>query len=495
MFWTLVQKELKQVIQSPKFITTFLTCSVLILLSIYSGIKEFNTALDKYNTAVNLNINSMENSRSYDGLENKLFRQPSPLQIFSSGVNNDIGRYSSISNYNLTALKSSYYSEDTIFAVFRYMDLTFIFSTVLSLFAILFTYNAINGEKEGGTLKLIFSNSIPRATFIGAKFLGSWFALVVPISIPILLGILMLVLFNVPVTSSNWSAILLHIIISIVYFTFFIILGIFISAVTKKSSTSFLILLVTWISLVFIIPRVSTMTAGQIVRVPSIAEIKSIQASYEKEQWEKHYDKLREIWEQRNSVMANMTEEEKKEYADNNNWNWMQEDEKLHNSVSENIKNYSEKLNDDLRNKKGEMARLALTFSRLSPVSSYLLAAMNIGQTNIEQKPEIESSMNDYKRDFVAFTEKKQSESGGFGGIQITMSTEGGMQITDGRSSTKLDLSEMPQYTAPKYNTAKVLGSTFIDIGLLVVYSIILFGLSLWFFLNSAWSKNDNWMK
>ncbi len=483
MFWTLVQKELMQIIQSPKFITTFLTCSVLILLSVYSGIKEFNTALNKYNTAVNLNTNSMESSRSYDGLENKLFREPSPLQIFSSGVNNDIGRFSSISNYDLTTLQSSYYSEDPIFAVFRYMDLTFIFSTVLSLFAILFTYNSINGEKEGGTLKLIFSNSIPRANFIGAKFLGSWFALVIPISIPILLGILMLMLFNVPVTSSNWSAILMHISISFGYFTFFIILGIFVSSITKQSSTSFLVLLAIWISLVFILPRVSTMTAGQIVRVPSLAEIKGIQANYEKEEWQTHYNKLGEIWEERNSVLSNMSENEKEEYKDNNNWNWMQEEDELRSGVLESIKNYSEKLNDNLRNKKSEMERLALTLSRFSPVSSYLLAAMNIGQTNIEQKSEIESRMNDYKNDFVTFTKKKQAESGGFGGIQIKMSTESGLQITDGRSSTKLDLSEMPQYTASKYNTAQVFRNTFIDIGLLVVYSIILFGISFMVFL------------
>ncbi len=483
MFWTLVQKELKQIIQSPKFITTFLTCSILILLSFYSGIKEYNTAVNKYNTAVNLNKNSMESSRSYDGLDNQIFRKPSPLQIFSSGVNNDIGRYANVSNYDLSTLKSSYYSEDPIFAVFRYMDLTFIFSTVLSLFAILFTYNAINGEKEGGTLKLIFSNSIPRANFIGAKFLGSWFALVIPISIPILLGILMLMLFNISLDSSNWSAILLYITISIGYFTFFIILGIFISSVTKQSSTSFLVLLAIWISLVFILPRVSTMTAGQIVQVPSVAEIKGIQASFEKEEWRNHYDRLGDIWQQRNSIMSVMTEAEKEEYKENNNWNWMMEEDELRSSVLETIKNYSEKLNDDMRNKKSEMERLALTLSRFSPVSSYLLAAMNIGQTNIGQKSKVENSINDYKNDFVEFTKKKQAESGGMGGIQIKMSTESGLQITDGRSSTKLDLSEMPQYTTPKYNAAKVFGNTFIDIGLLAVYSIILFGISFMVFL------------
>src|ERR1051325_11113052 len=67
----------------------------------------------------------------------------------------------------------SRFNEVPIFAIFRFLDLDFIFQIVLSLFAILFAYDAINGEKERGTLRLSFANPIPRHTYILGKLGGA----------------------------------------------------------------------------------------------------------------------------------------------------------------------------------------------------------------------------------------------------------------------------------------------------------------------------------
>ncbi|MEE8583230.1 MAG: ABC transporter permease subunit [Acidobacteriota bacterium] len=63
---------------------------------------------------------------------------------------------------------------------------------VLSLFAILFAYNAVSGEKEQGTLRLSFSNAVPRDSYILGKAAGSFLALAIPLLILILLGCLLL---------------------------------------------------------------------------------------------------------------------------------------------------------------------------------------------------------------------------------------------------------------------------------------------------------------
>ena len=131
------------------------------------------------------------------------YRQPDPLQIFVSGVNNDVGRFSNVNREHGVKLQNSSYSDDPIFAVFRNIDFTFIITIVLSLFAIMFTYNSINGEKEEGTLRLVFSNSISRAEFIGSKIVGSWLGLVVPLLIPILMSFLFILILNVDFRSSD----------------------------------------------------------------------------------------------------------------------------------------------------------------------------------------------------------------------------------------------------------------------------------------------------
>ena len=76
------------------------------------------------------------------------------MQVFSSGIHNDVGRVSDISSWREIKLQQSNYSDNSLFALFRFIDFTFIVQVVLSLFAILFTYDAINGGPEGdGTFK------------------------------------------------------------------------------------------------------------------------------------------------------------------------------------------------------------------------------------------------------------------------------------------------------------------------------------------------------
>ena len=111
----------------------------------------------------------------------------------------------------------------------------------------------------------MFSNPVPRFHFVLAKVIGSWLGLIIPILIPVLIAMLMLVLYRIPFTAFHWTAFFSFLGISLVYFTFFIILGVFVSTITKKSVISFLVLLVVWVFFVLIFPRVGVMAAGKIV--------------------------------------------------------------------------------------------------------------------------------------------------------------------------------------------------------------------------------------
>jgi len=292
MFTTLIEKELKTIILGPKFIETFAVCSVLILLSIFIGIQEYHTAVKSYEAGTQLVDQEMQEKTSWMGLNSRVFRKPDPMQVFVSGVNNDVGRFSNIRSTETVKLTNSIYSDDPIFAAFRFIDLSFIVQVILSLFAILFTYDAINGERERGTLGLTFSNAVPRFQYILTKFIGSWLGLVVPILIPILIGFLLVIAFGVPLTTDHWARMLIFLGASILYFTFFIALGILSSALTKKSSVSFLLLLVFWVIFVLIVPRVGVMTAGKIVPVPSIAEIDGQIEGFSKSRWDNYMKEL-----------------------------------------------------------------------------------------------------------------------------------------------------------------------------------------------------------
>jgi len=126
MFKTLLNKELKAIIQSPKFTATFAVCSLLMLLSVYIGIKEYNTAMTQYETLQALTEQEKIESTAWMDMSDRTIRKPDPLQIFVSGLSYDIGRWSNISTMSPVKLTHSNYSDDPIFAVFRFIDFAFI---------------------------------------------------------------------------------------------------------------------------------------------------------------------------------------------------------------------------------------------------------------------------------------------------------------------------------------------------------------------------------
>jgi ABC-type transport system involved in multi-copper enzyme maturation permease subunit len=471
MFWIIVQKELKSIIQSPKFIASFLTFSILILLSFYTGIKEYKDFEKNYNTAVNLIETNIAQADNWNKVSYSAFREPNPMQIFATGINNDIGRFSPVSRWTPIKLAHSVYNDDPIFAVFRYIDFTFIVTIVMSLFAVLFTYDSINGERESGTLKLVFSNSVPRNKYILAKFTGSWLGLVVPITIPVLLGFLIMIISGIPLTGGDWMKIIILLISSLLYFTFFIVLGILVSALTKHSSTSFLVLLVLWIGFVFIIPRVGVMAAGQFINVPTNAELESQRTAYQQQGWKKYSDDMQKVWKERSEVMKGMSEAEKEKYQKDKESEWMEESDKVMKQREKEENDFFERITEAANNKRGQLERLALSLSRISPASAYQLAVMNLGGTDLAMNQRYQTAMKAFREKYNSFVEKKQKEAGGFAGFRISFSSKGGFSFSDGRGKN-IDVKDMPKFSYPKETIAASAASSIVDMAIIIILTL-----------------------
>lgn len=475
MFSLLVEKELKAILQSPKFVATFGVCSLLILLSVFIGVQEFNASTDQYETAKQLVDQQIAEATSFYTFENRVYRKPSPMQVFVSGVSFDVGRVSAISSSEDIKLEQSSYSETPLFAVFRFVDFTFIVQVVLSLFAILFTYDSINGERESGTLKLALSNAIPRGQYLFAKFVGSWLGLTIPLLIPILIGVLMVIVMGVPMNAAEWAKLAALIAVSILYFTFFMALGLLVSSLTKRSSVSFLILLVIWITLVLIVPRGATMAAGQLVNVPTVAEIESQKDRYRRDQTESMFDQRSKNWQERFSSMQGATREERRAYYDANRSQWDQEDNDARDIMENEIAEFNRKMNEGLRNAKSELERLAFLLSRFSPASAYKLTAMNLGGTNTSIKKRYEDQMYAYRESFTSYLAQKQKEERDERIRQAQQSGSGRMMVFLGSGGEPVDASDMPRFVEPIETLTMVLQPSMIDFGLLSIFTVVVF--------------------
>jgi ABC-type transport system involved in multi-copper enzyme maturation permease subunit len=471
MITSLIQKELKHVLLSPKFTTTFAVCSLLLLLSVYIGIREYRNSVIEYDNANHLVGEELREQSQWMSLNNRTYRKPDPMQIFVAGINNDIGRWSPVNQFAPVKLRHSIYSDDTIFAIFRFIDFSFIVQIVLSLFAILFTYNAINGERESGTLALTFSNPVPKATYITAKLIGSWLGLVLPLLIPIGLAILLVSLAGIPFDGSHWLKLFQFFGVSILYVTFFIALGLLVSSVARYSPLSFLLCLIAWIMLILILPRAGVIVASQMITVPTVAEVEGKQDAYAKDRWEQQSKEMEQRLRNRQSLTANMTKEDRDKYENDHLWNWMEEEDTKRKEVQKEIDNYGITLQEDLRNRKAEQERLAFTLCRFSPASAYLLAVMDIAGTNIGLKTRYEDALQSYRTTFTTYTQKRQKESGNSGGIRISVDSQRGVSIDTPRENGTLNLTDMPRFEPPQ-PAGEI---PILDIGILIFFTFLAF--------------------
>ena len=474
MLATLIQKELRSILRSPKFAATFAVCSSLLLLSVYTGIREYQVSVKQWEIGSRLADQQVREASNWRDFEYKVLRKPDPMQIFVSGLTYDIGRWSTISTSSSVRLRHSAYSDDPIYAVFRFVDFTFIFQIVLSLLAIVFTYDAINGEREGGTLRLVFSNSVSRARYIIAKCTGSWLGLVVPICVPVLLSLLLVIIYGVPLTGVDWAKITALVGISLLFLTFFVILGVFFSTLTRWSSVSFLVSLVVWVAFVLVIPQAGVMAAGQLVSVPREAEIEGRRDGYAKGLWAEHYKEMEERFREQNAGCGGSSADDDKD--DEELWAEMQREDSLRRIIEQRIEVFETKLFDDLRQQRTAQQQLAFSLARFSPVSAYRLAAMILAGTDIALKQRYRDALNNYRTQFASYVEEKRAESGDQGGfVSITISSEDGLSIGSGRDDISLDVTDMPRFGPPVVTFAQAFSPVLVDFGILAIGILLVF--------------------
>jgi len=457
MFRLLLDKELREIIGTTKFAVTFGVCAVLILLAFYVGARNYQVSRQEYEASVTENTRQMEGLTEWTRIDHRIFLPPQPLAALVSGVSNDIGRTVNMVTRGELKAEDSRFSEDPIFAVFRFLDLEFIFTIVLSLFAILFGFDAINGEKERGTLALSFANSVPRDQYILGKVVGSFLALVVPLLIPILVGCLLLPVLGVPMDANAWVRLAMVIVAGILYFGVFLTLSVFISSLTQRSSTSFLLLLVVWIFAVLIVPRASVLIAGRAVDVPSVDQIDYEKSKYSRQLFTERMDAMQEFLQQ-----GRATDDREKFMADMQEFSKKQGEE-----YDEKMNTLTQKLNEDRNNKAGVQQRLALSLARVSPTASFSLAAADLASTSLSLRDSYLKAAAAYQTDYANFMESKGADQRG---VMISIHS-----TQEPEEPEAIDTRELPQFHYEPPTAEEAISSSLPDLGILLVFNLVFF--------------------
>jgi ABC-type transport system involved in multi-copper enzyme maturation permease subunit len=370
-----------------------------------------------------------------------------------SGISNDIGRTVEISSWWEASAENSRFGADPIYAVFRFIDLEFIFTIVLSLFAILFAYDAVNGEKERGTLRLSFANAVPRDKFILGKLIGSFIALSVPLLIPILIGCLLLPLLGVPMDPGTWSRLAMVILAGLLYLGVFLTLSIFVSSMTVHSSSSFLLLLVVWIFAVLIIPRTAVLVSGRAVDVPSVDQINYEKSTYMSQLWDEDMKKMDELRQQ----MRGLPQEERRT-------RFRALMTELAEGRTEKMDVFAQRLNEDRRNRVRVRQQVALGFSRMSPASVFSLASTELAGTSLELKERYLEAARAYREGYLRFLKEKTGSSANMWWMRRTED-----------DAEEIDPLEVPAFELQEPSTSTHVGGALPDLAILLLFNVVFF--------------------
>ena len=153
---------------------------------------------------------------------------------------------------------------------FRDLDWSFIIVHFLSFLAFLLTYDAVSGEREDGTLRLLMANSVGRSKVLLAKFLGVFLIIMIPLALGIVVDILILMVSgSVAFELSDWAKLLCVIGVSVIFLSLFLFIGLLVSIKSVNPVVSMISLLLIWTMLVIIVPSTGKIFAAKFYRIPT----------------------------------------------------------------------------------------------------------------------------------------------------------------------------------------------------------------------------------
>ena len=289
MFLTLIRQELLIHLMSARFFAAVVITLLLVVANTFVLIGAYEERLADYSEKESVNRETVAATPAYSVLKLKVQRPPNPLSLFSAGLETRFGseidiafdstpalsdpiaevkadeeyqwtfnRVPSLSNPGAPlGLKNPYLH------LFSQIDIVFTFQVVLSLLSLLFAYDAISGDWETGTLRLVLSHPVGRGSVLLAKYLAAMVCLLLPVLMSSLLA--PDYVFSLARTaiqhrgfSTNWRHCVNdhRLLVSFLpdRFTHFHI-GLLISTTTRRAATSLMLCMFLWVVLVLIYPN------------------------------------------------------------------------------------------------------------------------------------------------------------------------------------------------------------------------------------------------
>ena len=479
--WLIIEKEFYDNLLSQRFavgilISVILTVGCIVLQTDYYSerVKEYRFDVDTKESVYGSKLESW-------GWYSLYYFDPMPLI--------PPGKLSPIANGLPPSTKSSLetisFDRNFLPDLFPAPDIVFVVAIIMSLLAILFSYDSVSGEREQGTLKLIAANSISRPKVLLGKWIGGTTSILIPFLIAIFAGLIYIsVSPQIQLGVGDWAAIFLIILASMTYISLFYLLGLMVSAFSRISSAAVLSALALWVLIVLVIPGLGPYLSSRIVPLSSVTThiqwrsekhteesrerlnkiYEEIQQKYESEYGQMFRDYLSMSGEERMSRSGMQAPESdfrtmglryRKEIRDTR--------KKFYKAMEEEFK----KLREQIELEAERQTSIAKNLAAVSPFADYLYLSTDLAGTGIKCRKHLSLVSREFMKAFSEYQKEKFEEIRGAKGARDIVVKEWPMDISD---RPRFSYEEEPL----KYR--------FIDIlpywGILLLYGILFFAIA-----------------
>ena len=484
MLKTIIAKEFLNNILNLRFMIGLVLCIIVTVACIMILAHDYRQEMKDYNTRMNLQDEILDNYAKAD--RHRLIgmirpqKPPERFRPLIIGIpgNEDLGFF----DYNPLPV------------LFPPLDFLFIVTIIMSLLAMLFSHDAIAGERQNGTLRLVISNSISRTTILFGKFIGGIASLIIPFILALLAGVLYIsVNPAIQWDGSAWAELVLLTAASIIFITLFYLLGLMVSTFSRYSSTSILNCLFLWVLLILVVPNVCTYISAQLSPIPSIKETERKQDEIERHALNvkrKHMNEAAEKFKLKYGGL--FSEFESMEFGGIGTWYFLgreadpehqkaaqqraesdpkfkammdafREEDEIASEEGRRILKETDfyKLGRDLHRKSVVQTKLAKNLACISPFANFVYVARDLTGTGLRSLDYFEQTKDEYGDQFQSYAEEK---------------------ISDARQKNPaideeyfLDVSDRPRFAFKEEPLKGKLGEVLPYWGILVLFNVVFF--------------------
>ena len=463
MLLHIVRKELLDQLLSLRFAIACGVCLIVFLLSAVVLTRDYREGLSTYNMNRVMHRNELQQrTQVWDLYQGVTVDRPLNLMnTLVRGLSRELTESVQVQPGNRLDFPEGW-QQNPVLPLFPPVDFVFIVGIILSLLALAFAYDAVSGEAETGVLKLLMSYSAPRDLVLLGKWLGGYLALIAPFTVSFVLALLVMLLFpDIQPDGESSLALLALYGLALLYLGAVYSLGLFVSCRTRLASTSITVLLLLWVTLILAVPNMAPYVVSHVVPVPSAEEV-----AREKQA-------LRQEMQRRTMAII---QEEQERLGRQNVWADEAVQEKMR-AAGEESQAEIQKIEDSFQTQVAAQTRLSGILARLSPLTSFNLAAFDLAAAGIAQEEEWVASLEAFGDTWQEYSEEKQRPWREFLERQMAASSDGSVTLGPGdmEQFNNLDLSDAPRFHFTHMSVSDRLAGIYVDLALLALWNVAFF--------------------